>query len=356
MKFFKVTHPPVIILFIIFLIITNPAISQETATQQDTPEQNYSLGFFLTQILETVFSGDVTWRPDWPADIPPDAFLVNYESRLPIVIELSNGTETYVVRRNSEGRLLEFPLFYEGGYAKVQTSYAASGALRNMIVTLKNYTSGEDGDQAQGDQDQPNQTEETLNISFPVDFFPYSDLSPGGSFLPVTVNSDDSTFFVFIFESPVFLAETWYDQDGNILAYCSASVDVEDGKWRIRSLQINDTDGTRFIGYSFDSYGNLTEIKFDDMAFSAFFRDKRPASWQWNGCQYDFQWDIRGILTILKATDENDGFYTEYRYEYEQDTSGNWVKRLETAYIIQFDLLAPNPSYSRGIWNRRIVY
>jgi len=350
MKFLKIAYPPMIALLAIFLIITNPAVSQETAAQ-DTPEQDTSSVFFLIPILETIFSGDVTWRPDWPDHIPPDAFLVNYENRLPPVIELSNGTETYTVRRNNEGRLLEFPFFFENGYAKVQVVYAVSGALRSMNVTLKNNTSGEDDD-----QDQQDQTEKTLNISFPVDFFPYSDLSLGGSFLPVTVNSDDSSFFVFIFESPVFLAETWYDQDGNMLAYCSASVNVEDGKWRIWSLQINDADGTRFTDYFFDSYGNITEINIEDRAFSAFFRDKRPTFWQWNGCQYDFQWDTRGILTILKATDENDGFFTEYRYEYRLDTFGNWVKRQETAYIIQYDLLAPNSSYSRGIWNRRIVY
>jgi len=354
MKFFKVAYPPIIALLAIFLLITNPAVSQETAAE-DTPEQDTSSVFFLIPILETVFSGDVTWRPDWPEHIPPDAFFVNYESRLPLIIELSNETETYLVRRNSEGRLLEFPFFFENGYAKVQVVYAASGALRSMNVTLKNNTSDEDGDQDQEDSGQ-DQTEKTLNISFPVNFFPYSDLSLGGSFLPITVNSDDASFFVFVFESPLFFAETWYDQDGNMLAYCGASVNVENGKWRIRSLQINDADGTRFTDYFYDSFGNITEINLEDRTFSAFFRDKRPTSWRWNGCQYDFQWDTRGILTIIKATDENDGFLAEYRYEYGLDTSGNWVRRQETAYIIQFDLLAPNSSSGRGIWNRRIVY
>jgi hypothetical protein len=58
----------------------------------------------------------------------------------------------------------------------------------------------------------------------------------------------------------------------------------------------------------------------------------------------------------VKVTDENGEFLNEYRYDYEFDDLGNWTKRLETAYVIQHDLLTPNPLYSRGFWNRRITY
>lgn len=348
MKLFKASYLSVIAFIALSLLIVYPAVSQEAA-EDEPPEQNDSRDFFLVQILETAFSGDVSWRPDWPADIPPDAFLIRQGDRLPAVIELSNETENFVVRRNDEGQLLEFPFFYEGGYAKVQTVYTASGALRNMSVTLKNLSQQDEDEESQGE-------EETLDIAFPPDFLPYSDLSPGGSFPPLTVNSGDSVFFVYIFESPLFLTETWYTEDGDMSVYCKASVNVENGKWRIRSLQVHDAGGTRFTDYFFDSYGNVTEVSFQDRVFSAFFTDSGPNFWQQDGSQYDLQWDTQGILTIIKAT-ADDGLFTEYRYGYEEDTSGNWVKRQETAYTIQFDdLLAPQPSSSRGIWNRRIVY
>jgi len=346
MKLFKAYYTPLIVFVALFLLFVFPVVSQEEVTDEP-PEQNTSRDFFLVQILETVFSGDVRWRPDWPADIPPDAFLIHQKDVLPAVIELSNETENFILRRDSEGRLLEFPFFYEGGYAKVQAVYAASGALRNMSLTLKNLSSQ--------DEESPEEEEKT-DIVFPPDFMPYSGLSPGGSFPPITVTSGDSVFFVFIFESPVFLTETWYTEDGNMLAYCKAPVNVEHGKWRIRSLQIHDAGGIRFVDYFFDSFGNVTEINLEDRVFSAFFRDRRPGFWQQDDFQYDLQWDTQGTLTVIRATGADDSLFTEYRYGYEKDTFGNWVKRQETAYIIQFDLLAPNSSHSRGIWNRRIEY
>jgi len=347
MKLFKAFSPPPVIVFIaLCLLVVYPAVSQEEITDEP-PEQSASLDFFFVQILETVFSGDVRWRPDWPADIPPDAFLIRQGDRLPAVIELSNETENFIVRRDSEGRLLEFPFFYEGGYAKVQAVYAASGALRNMSLTLENLS--QQDEESQGE-------EETWDITFPPDFLPYSELSLGGSFPPLAVNSGDSVFFVFIFESPVFLTETWYNSDGNMLAYCKAPVNVEHGKWRIRSLQIHDAGGTRFTDYFFDSFGNVTEINLEDRVFSAFIRDRRPGFWQRDGFQYDLKWDTQGILTMIRATGADDGLFTEYRYGYEEDTSGSWIRRQETAYTIQFELLASQPSYSRGIWNRRIEF
>jgi len=336
-----------ICLLTLFLLIAFPVMPQDAKTEnQDEQQSEDSWDFFLLPLLETVFSGSINWRPDWPDEIPPDAFLP-VGNRTPQAIELSNDTDTFVLRRNREGRLLEFPFFYKYGYAQVTAVYSATGCVSNMTVTIKNLAS-QDGEK-QAD-------EEKWNIVFPADFSPYSELSMGGSFPPVTVSSGDAVFFVFFFESPLFLTETWYDKDGNMLVFCKSPVYVQNGKWRITSMQIYESPDPRFIDYFYDSFGNLSQIRSEDADLSAVFAQQRPVFLQDADLQYKFQWDNRSILSITNVSGETEDLFTEYRYEYQFDSLGNWTKRSETAYRIQFGLLTPQPLYSRGDWNRRLVF
>lgn len=301
-------------------------------------QENGQLGFLLVPILETVFSGDVKWRPDWPADVPPDAFLAENNGIKPAIIELYRAGRNYSIRRDREGRLIEFPHFSPEGNSMIHISYSSEGALQGMSVTLEESS------------------DIIMDITFPSGFLPYSDLSPGGSFPPIIVNNGSSDFYVYIFESPRFLTETWYDSYGNLLMFSKAVTIVEKDTWKVRSLQIHDSSGINFIDYSFDSYGNITEIQNKHDTYSAYYRGSRPDYWGWYGFRYEFQWDTRGILSIIRVLGENYGLAVEYRYEYEIDFRGNWVSRRETAYIIQFDLLVPHPASSRGNWNRRIIF
>jgi len=337
----------IIYLLIFFLLITFPTVSQDAKTDtQDGQESGDAWDFFLLPLLETVFSGNINWRPDWPSDIPTDAFLT-IGNRRTRIIELSNETDTFLLRRNREGRLAEFPFFYKYGYAQVTADYSASGCVSAMTVSIKNFASQDGDDQSE---------EETWNINFSADFLPYSELSKGGSFPSVTVSSGDTVYFVFFFESPAFLTETWYDKDGNMLVFCKSPVYVENGAWRITSMQIFESPDPRFIDYFYDSYGNISQVNSDDSSLSAIFMEKRPVLWQDTDMKYEFQWDNRRTLSVTRASGETEDSFTEYRYEYQFDSMGNWIKRSEAAYRIQFGLLTPQPAYSRGTWNRRIVF
>jgi len=337
----------IIFFLTLFLLTAFSAMPQDAKTDtQDEQKDGDAWDFFLLPLLETVFSGNINWCPDWPADIPPDAFLTD-GNRKARIIELSNEADTFLLRRNSEGRLLEFPFFYKYGYAKVTAVYSASGCVSAMTVSIKNFASQDGGEQAE---------EETWDINFSADFLPYSELSTGGSFPPVTVTSGDTVYFVFFFESPAFLTETWYDKDGNMLVFCKAPVYVENGAWRITSMQIFESPDPRFIDYFYDSYGNISQVHSDDSVLSAIFTENRPVFWQDTDLQYEFQWDNRRVLSVTRASGETEDLFTEYRYEYQFDSFGNWIKRSETAYRIQFGLLTPQPLYSRGAWNRRIVF
>jgi len=340
---------------VFFLLIAVPVFSQET--DGDSDAQTDKPDFFLLPVLESAFSGNPRWSPDWPSDMPPDGFSLPPGNPPFMVLELSNGDDTFVLRRDSEGRLLEFPSFYEGGYAKIKIAYSPSGAVQSMNIEFKNMQAQDE--ESQGDESE-NDEEETWDITFPPDFLPYSELSLGGSFPVIRVSSGDSDYFVFIFESPLFLTETWYDSDGNMLAFCKASVNLEKGEWRIRSLQIHEESGVRFEDRFFDSSGSITEVRLssdgsEDRRVLALYRENMPVYWRRDNFIYDLQWDTRGILTVIKAWDETGAFDTEYRYRY-TDLFGIWVRREEAAYRVQYDLLTPMPSYSRGIWTRRVEF
>jgi hypothetical protein len=312
------------------------------------------IDFYLIPILEAAFSGNVYWRPDWPQDIPPDSFFIQRENEVPEEIELFNNINKFIIKRDNEGRLVEFPFFMADGYIRVKAVYADTGALHAMSAS---FFPSDVPFEIQADQ-----TEDKIwDIEFPDGFIPYSDFSPGGTFLPVKTGCGDSVFYVFFFESPDFFSETWYDSEGNFLSFCKALVDrnksVSACTWRIRSLQIHGLASPRFEDYFFDSNGNITEIRLSEKSFQAVYRNGRPCYWRYqDGHQYELHWDTQGFLTNIRTVEKAGESYIEYRYEYELDTSGDWINRMETAFRTQTDLLVPAPSYSRGTWNRRIRF
>jgi hypothetical protein len=344
-KYFKYFIISALIIF--YLIPISPVFSQET--EVEITGQISSSDFFLLPILEIIFSQNIKWRPDWPSDIPPDGFTVHKDIGKYEVIELSGANASFTVKYDREGWLLEFPYFYFDGYAEIKAVYSVSGALSRMNVTLKNYSSVSE-DENSGSE------EKNLKIIFPDNFLPFSGMSPGGAFPAVSVEFSDTFYYVYIFESPVFLSETWFDHEGNMLFFCKANVNIGNNAWRISSMEIQDTDSALFIDYSYDSYSNITQIKLIGALFLSLYNEGMPSYWRNYSQQYELFWDTQNLLTVIKAKSLDDDIYTEYRYEYDFDNDGNWINRKETAYIIISNLLTPSSSYSRGIWNRRVVY
>jgi hypothetical protein len=333
---------PVLFIFLVF-----PVFSQDDSSQ----DQEVIEDFFLIPILENVFSKQVNWHPGWPDFLPPDGFTVLLSGNRPQTIELSNDDESFTVRRDSGGNLLEFPFFYSGGYGNVETVYK-DGAPSTMKITLIPFSSSDDdssgGNSAGGD---------IVNVTYPEGFIPYSELSPGGAFPPIKIDYNNSVFYVYIFETPGFLTETWYDEQANMIAYCKALTYVDRGAWRITSIQAREDEDERFTEYFYNAYGNVAAFMFGETLVSrAVYRGNVPVYWQSYDLEYNFQWDARDSLVNVNVTDGDGEFLNEYRYSYEFDSLGNWTKRLETAYIFQYNLLIPNPLYSRGAWNRRITY
>ena len=352
MKNIRLEYRVIPVLFFLLISIF-PLFSQET----ENTAQESSSDFFLLPILEILFSQNVKWRPDWPSDIPFDGFTVNKDSGKYEVVELSNANDTFTVKYNREGKLLEFPFFYYNSYAQINAVYTDLGALSKMDIILKNYSSSDKENQTEDNKTEDNQNEERiLTVNFPDNFLPYSEMSPGGAFPVISLSLDDTLYHVFIFESPVFLSETWFDSEGNMLLFCKANVNVENSVWRIESMEIQNIDEALFVDYFYDSYGNITQIESSDGLFSSLYNENKPSYWRNYTQQYELFWDTQSILRVVKTALLDGDIYTEYRYEYDFDNTGNWIKRMETARVLSSNLLVPNPAYVRGIWKRRIVY
>ena len=316
--------------------------AQFETVNENAETEGSKVAFYLLPLIEAAFSGNLAWRPDWPANIPPDAFSpANGEAR-PLSITLSNDTTRLNFTRDSEGRLTEFPFFLPNGYLQVEAVFSASGALRRMNITC----------------------ETVWNVEFPDNFLPFSEISLGGAFPRITINRDGTTFFVFIFESPIFLTESWYDAQGELIGFNKAWVARENPSenrnfWRIRAMEIRDAQGIHKEQFFYDSTGNISEIRSRAGVFSALYRGGRPVFWQLrDGSSHALQWDGHGLLVRKRNTLEElePGQPYEFRYMYETDAQGNWTRRSTAEIIDTFGLFAPRPYYEEHNWNRVIRF
>ncbi|MDR1318338.1 MAG: hypothetical protein LBJ90_01825 [Treponema sp.] len=334
-------------------------------------EEDTAPPFPLIPLLETAVSGELRWRPDWPPEIPPDAFSAGgrAERGAPREILLAGGAGTFTLRRDEAGRLRVFPFFSKGKSLQAEFEYGRSGD----IGSVKTLVPGED----------------PWRFEFPEGFLPYG----GGSAvsLPVKASRGGAVFYVFFFEAPGFLSETWYDGDGNFLVYYKAEIYRDSSSWRVRSLEKRDAAGADFEDRSFDSEGNITELSSPEGIFTALYRLKRPLYWTRPPALTDasaladagasadasapadtpadaaedlaaspeapvsfiLQWDERGYLTIMKSAETKEGDIAEYRYEYDLDPRGNWTKRQGLSMTSGFGLLIPGAGLS---WIRQITY
>jgi hypothetical protein len=344
----------------------------------------------LIPLLEAAFSGNLRWRPDWPEELPPDAFSLPGEGpdapHRPLSITLSNGTETYTFRRDSAGRLREFPFFMGDSAVRVRAAYGPGGELLSMSVSAAlpaadarnadarnaDAHNATDAHAAAESEGLPAESAETVwDCVFPADFTLYGGDSRSGALAPVTVSAGGAAFFVLLRESPAALSETWYDGEGSPLVHYNAPVLWEQGSWHIRSLRTWDGEGPRLVEYAVDSGGNISEVRSPEGRFTALYQGTRPRYWERQPAARPagegegeppesphsrsvLHWDARGFLESLSLENAADSPETpvEYRYEYTQD-AGNWIKRQDIAITGQFGVFVPRPGL---VWTRAISF
>ena len=318
----------------------------------------------LGPLLEALAAGDLFWRPDWPGNFPPDAFSLSGGRALSLT--LTAGGESLCLRRDQEGRLREFPLFFDGTFIPVKAGYDSLGRLQRL-------SAGAAGD--------------SLVFEVPENF-----LNPG-AVDPVRVNLGGTWYFVVVLEEGAALSETWYDEAGNFAAWYRAQIRRDGASWRIRSLESRGGGPLIREDYDFDNNGRITAVHSPRGEFSAQYRNGRPVYWDRSPAPeavpaaenaaagtapaddkaavapeaapeaeaaaaaperpgaFALQWDERGLLTARRPrVEEGAG---EFRYDYENDRRGNWIRRQDTEMI---DLEGIRFPLFRGYYERRISY
>jgi hypothetical protein len=335
--------------------------------------------FPVFSLYGTALAGEVSWRPDWPLSIPPDAF--SFPSCGGLALTLAGNGEDpaaeLTVRRNDRGLLSEFPLFREGGFFQVQTRFGGTGLIRGFTVTSRT----------------PDR-----EPSWDILIAEYEDAFPS----LVRAVRGETVYFLAIEYKPAETLEIWYDQDGKALAVFSYRREAPGG--RVRRFTGTDLlSGEEFSEeYHYDSMGNISGLAASSGEYAALYTGKgRPRYWERfvplslevpppaippdagqpapipdvlpdapgqaavSGFDhFSFQWDgegllvrftggIRGAETTGQEGGDGDAMETDIRYEYIRDERGAWIERRDTPMIRRAGFLVPGPS---GRLLRRIEY
>ncbi|MDR3173835.1 MAG: hypothetical protein LBU19_06280 [Treponema sp.] len=308
------------------------------------------LPFPLGPVLAEAVYGDGRWRPDWPLEIAPDAFAVRGAAAVTVELgalwetgEDSAGAESrelpaqgsryrgipYHLTRNPGGRPAAFPMpLAEGGtlvFAQVEVRYGGEDGIEELRILIP---PGEEPAGQETDAEMPPWT-----VLFPAPWLPGT--PPAGE--PVKVQRGEDLYYVFFSGNRDLIAETWYDPPGNFAAYFETRIGGE-------GRRVIGLEGRNYRGeYSYESGGNLSEYSGDQGLFSAIYGAQgRPLYWT-AGREYGLQWDEEGRLRGMRdlAPQGPGEGPAAFRYEYEFDSRGNWVRRREIALFLRENLLLP---------------
>jgi hypothetical protein len=307
----------------------------------------------LGPLLGEAVYGDGRWRPDWPLEIAPDAFTVNGEaSAVTVEIVLETGAGDFLrasayggipyrLARDSLGRLSAFPMVLGPAvypvFAQVEVLYGEEGGIGELHIQAP--PAGEAaGEKLAGEE--PAEEAETgeppallaWSVFFPAPLLPGE--IPAG---PVKVQRGEEVYFVLFSGGLDRIAETWYGAAGNFTAYFETRLGVEPD-YPVRVLGV---EGSGFReDYGYESGGNLSSRSGDWGSFSAVYGLGRPL-YRKAGRDYALQWDEGGLLTGMRGLSPPGEGPAAFRYEYECDSRGNWIRRREILLFPQEDLLLP---------------
>jgi hypothetical protein len=300
--------------------------------------------FPLALVLEWADYASDVWKPDWPLEIPPDAFKVL--SGEISACEINGDDFTLDYKIDEAGRVEEFPFVLNGEMAQASLVYNWFSEIQELTIT---FPSG----------DNPWELEflEYRN-SFPYLVRAYNAGAGGAA---------GAWYFIYYSWSRTEILETWYDETGNALCIYGFTLAEIGKKSKIRTITdysapTNTDSGIEFF---YDSRGLVTGISGPAGIFNVFyFRENSPRYWERRPAEdnaadsnavktgnFTFQWDETGLLVRLSGEDDKEGQFLDCRYEYTLDERGNWTERRETRRIRDMGFLMPAP----GTTIRRVL-
>jgi hypothetical protein len=329
------------------LFVLFRAVSQENPAETSG---SAAVDFFpVLSLYETVLSGEIFWRPDWPPTIPPDAFSFLSSGASAFILVMGGGdmTKELRTRRNSGGLLEEFPLFRGSDFFQVQTRFGGTGLIRGFTIKP--------------------QTEETWDILIAE----YEDAFPS----LVRITRGEALYLALIEYKGSESMEIWYDRDGNALAVFSYVYETSGGRLR-RFTAADMTAGTESAEtYHYDGMGNISAIDAFPAECSAVYVEKgRPRYWERPALsipgellpssppaeesdilfetpdsagalsfeRYAFQWNEEGLLIRFTGGSGGlDAAETDIRYDYVRNERGAWTERRSVPMIRSSGFLVP---------------
>jgi len=273
------------------------------------------------------------WRPDWPVQVPVDAFKVLHGEVSRVIIE-GEGI-ALSLSFGPEGLLQEFPFMLNGRMAQVGLIYDEFSRKKEIHLI---FPSG----------DEPYRS---IEESWKLEILEYDDSFP----YLIRASRLGVWYFIYFSRTMGEIIETWYDVRGNFLgAFAYSFIKIGDDERISAMWDYFDPDGgTKFY---YDSRGLLTDAIGPAGLYKVlYFREDLPRYWErWpvgetssrygaDG-KFAFQWDETGFIPRVTG-ESGDGLF-DYRYEYDVDERGNWIERREIKMIRWFDLLFPTPGFT----------
>jgi hypothetical protein len=366
-----------LLLLSVFFIAPRLLPAQEVPVQEAPAP---AAPFPLSLALEAVY-GDAAgrWRPDWPLDIPPDAFTVTgVYSRISVDLEGLSYTLAY----DAQGRPIEFPLVLPASADAAVTGDAAPGegaVAAGPILAQASVRYHAEGGIAGLSLRLPSSL--TWTAQFPLSYIPGQGRPPATGDEAVKVECASQIFYVLFSEGAAELAETWFDPWGEFAAFFSTRIEGAQGAavaaggspWTVPWRIVSQTGTSVRRDYRYESGGNLSQYTGEEGQFSVFYSARQqPLSLTRTLPSetriYRFQWDEQGLLTRLRDLSPETGGMggivitspaegleaapaalppVDFRYEYEFDAQGNWILRREIALVSLDGLLLP--VYAREI-------
>jgi hypothetical protein len=290
-------------LSIVFLFFLTAALlgAEEAEIKTESETEERPLLFFPLSLLYRAAQGDgVAFSPDWDASIPVDAFNIETFSSIILTIDNSNvdeqkdDTETggaessnevveYMLSKNSNGQLTQFPFIYNRALYQVDVEYSENEIKAFMVS-------------AGGD---------TIYIEFLEHTFESPLLLNAGS-APQTARLEANGAYYFIsFEySKLEIIETFFSESGGALFLYVNTFIENNGQFSIvscRTISGTPLPETETI-FFYNNMGMISVISAGEAQFQADYNDK--------GVRY---WSRRYPADADSARTENNGVETETR-------------------------------------------
>jgi hypothetical protein len=348
-------------LFVCFFSVF-PVFGQEKSADEQKAQNSQSEAdstafdfFSITHILQNIRQGGTSlWQPDWPVDVPPDAFAVP-QARL---ITLKTESDDLQLAFDKNGKAISFPFFWEGVLCPVSISYNGAESVQKITIHLENKN--EEKSETETEAENKNEskiaikpetgTEGENNNNIEIEFLEYdTNASP----VLAQVNNSGEWFFVtFNTDAETEIIETWMDEEGKALA---VFVTQKSSSMYYNRIVLSKTESSGVSSEEeifYDSMGNISGIVNETGEYYALYSGRGAQYWRRMVLSqaiedYVLQWNSAGNLAELSGQEAH------LRYEYTFDTHGNWIQRREIKMVNEFGVLIPQ---SITVVDREIEY